>query len=656
MSTFDHSKLKLSILKARFFLLLRLLTCLFLALIVAIGVHISPAYAYGDEVHKGIIAKSIELLRKETSAFNHMSASEIARFQALLEEGAMYADYGSFSHPQTDDEKQRVDGSWFYWEDYHDDYSDTIHHYGKSDVIETELGINIGNPDQLTANVYAQELFNLAIRFYPNYSRQYLTYQELRPMEGGYAEAPHVIAPEGERIYFGTVWPGSYPNCGIQYQVIWMDFHNVTKLFLKNRRCPSWPTWIDRSGNTERVPQDTSHSTRYLGWALHMVADLTVPYHSANDASTSHPWWEEKANEVWISFNPMLQSFTLLAPNENTPLTPRDVMKDISDVKIEVVNDDNGEISEVTPGVFVPPIMDADNLRLLHEDLLKEAVSRTASAIYWYLKFTEIKDGRSLVNGWLPVNSSARDIGIGGDRSVWALGYSADNQGNSQVYKRSGSEWYADNAAGIGIDVDPIGTPWIFNRQGEIYYKNRIEDQWVKVPGQARGLGIGGDGSVWILGWDPKTDSTGNLIGYQVSKWNGSGWDPYDAYGVAIDVAPGGTPWMTNGQGEISYLDLNNNQWMKVPGRARQIGIGGDRSVWIVGWDYNSYMAGYPIYRLSGGSWKFGGDFGVAVDVAPGGTPWIANQEGRISYLDQSGEILYPNPKKNSYIAEYGEP
>jgi hypothetical protein len=283
-------------------------------------------------------------------------------------------------------------------------------------------------------------------------------------------------------------------------------------------------------------------------------------------------------------------------------------------------------------------------------------VARTASVIFWYLKFTEIKDGRSLVNGWLPVNGLARDIGIGGDRSVWALGYSADNQGNSRVYKRSGSEWYPDNAAGIGIDVDRIGTPWIFNRQGEIYYKNRIEDQWIKVPGQARGIGIGGDGSVWILGWNPNMDSAGNLIGYQVWKWNGSDWNPYNAYGVAIDVAPGGTPWIINKQGEISYLDLNNNQWIKVLGRARQIGIGGDRSVWIVGWDYNSYMAGYPIYRLTQGAWRFGGDFGVAVDVAPGGTPWITNQEGRISYLDQSGANLYLNPKKNSYISEYGEP
>jgi hypothetical protein len=100
MPKLNPSKCKLPNLKIRHFPLLRLSKCLLLASIAAIGVQISPAYSYGDEVHKGIIEKAIELLRKNSSAFDRMSASEIARFQALLEEGAMYADYGSFSNPQ----------------------------------------------------------------------------------------------------------------------------------------------------------------------------------------------------------------------------------------------------------------------------------------------------------------------------------------------------------------------------------------------------------------------------------------------------------------------------------------------------------------------------------------------------------------------------
>ena len=240
-----------------------------------------------------------------------------------------------------------------------------------------------------------------------------------------------------------------------------------------------------------------------------------------------------------------------------------------------------------------------------------------------YLVGYQVYPNRCPIDTWNKTNGRARGIGIGGDRSAWILGTSQDSNGNSLVYKRSGSDWKPDNGAGIAIDVSPGGTPWVINRQGGIYYKNLSNNQWTKVPGQARGIGIGGDRSVWVLGWKLNSDKAG----YPVYRWNGSNWDFKNGYGVAIDVAPGGTPWIINKRGEISYL--NNNQWTKVPGKARDIGIGGDSSVWIVGWERKN-KSGFAVYQWNRKSWDFRNGHGVGIDVAPGGTPWIFNQRGEI--------------------------
>jgi hypothetical protein len=150
-------------------------------------------------------------------------------------------------------------------------------------------------------------------------------------------------------------------------------------------------------------------------------------------------------------------------------------------------------------------------------------------------------------------------------------------------------------------------------------------DTWKRIDGLARDIGIGGDRSVWVLGYHPNNE--GNSLVYRRS---GNTWEAMNGYGIGIDVAPGGTPWVFNRQGELFYLDLNTHLWKRVPGQVRGVGIGGDRSVWVVGWDFNAQEAGYSIYRRNGENWEFTNGYGVAVDVAPGGTPWIVNQRGEI--------------------------
>ena len=56
-----------------------------------------------------------------------------------------------------------------------------------------------------------------------------------------------------------------------------------------------------------------------------------------------------------------------------------------------------------------------------------------------------------------------------------------------------------------------------------------------KLPGLARDIGVGGDGTAWIIGTDDG-----------VYKWNGSDWDRMEGQGVAISVDRSGSPWVVN--------------------------------------------------------------------------------------------------------------
>jgi hypothetical protein len=68
---------------------------------------------------------------------------------------------------------------------------------------------------------------------------------------------------------------------------------------------------------------------------------------------------------------------------------------------------------------------------------------------------------------------------------------------------------------------------------------------WVRVPGRARDIGIGADGSVWVIGVDDHRD------GHSIYRFNGSGWDKVSGKASQISVGPDGEPWVVNREGDI---------------------------------------------------------------------------------------------------------
>jgi exosome complex RNA-binding protein Rrp4 len=178
---------------------------------------------------------------------------------------------------------------------------------------------------------------------------------------------------------------------------------------------------------------------------------------------------------------------------------------------------------------------------------------------------------------WVKVGGKAIDIGIGKNGSVWMLGNSQVNEQGNNIYVRSGNSWkLVGGLHGVRIDVDPYGNPWVVTKTKAIY--KRQNNKWVRIHGRASDIGIGANGAVWMLG-----NSLRNKYNDKsVYVWNGSNWGLIGGlFGVKIDVDPYGTTWVVSSDRSIARRPYN--YWKKIPGKANDIGIGANGTVWILG-------------------------------------------------------------------------
>ena len=102
-----------------------------------------------------------------------------------------------------------------------------------------------------------------------------------------------------------------------------------------------------------------------------------------------------------------------------------------------------------------------------------------------------------------------------------------------------------------------------------------IEMYWEPLPGRAKDIAVGADGSVWIVG--------SGVTNGDVYKWNGSSWVLIGGSGVLIAVGPQGDPWVVNFASDLYHR--TNNQWNLVTqsGSATGVGVGADGTVLITG-------------------------------------------------------------------------
>ncbi len=126
---------------------------------------------------------------------------------------------------------------------------------------------------------------------------------------------------------------------------------------------------------------------------------------------------------------------------------------------------------------------------------------------------------------------------------------------------------------------------------------------------RANDIAVGPEGSVWIVGVDPRPG------GYEVARWTGLRWQEFDGVGAAVvEVAPSGDAWLITDSGEL--LEPVDGGWATCPTPApvRDVTIGPlDGGVWIATAPVDD-RPGQALRRV-GSDWVEG--YGTAVHV-----PW----------------------------------
>jgi hypothetical protein len=222
------------------------------------------------------------------------------------------------------------------------------------------------------------------------------------------------------------------------------------------------------------------------------------------------------------------------------------------------------------------------------------------------------------------VSGFAQDIAAGADGTVWVVGTDGSAVRESRMHKQTGVDASHMPGSAVRIAVDPHGDPWIIRSDHSIF---RLTDgAWQKVPGSASDIGIGADGSVWIIGTAAGTSERGHVI----CRWNGSGWDQMPGGGVRIAVGPNGNPWIIAGSGALfEYVDT---AWQPRGAVGLDIGVGPDGSAWLVGANKSPEPGGNAIFRWTGQDWRRVRGGGVSISVGHGGSPWIVNDTNEIFY------------------------
>jgi hypothetical protein len=91
-------------------------------------------------------------------------------------------------------------------------------------------------------------------------------------------------------------------------------------------------------------------------------------------------------------------------------------------------------------------------------------------------------------------------------------------------------------AGAVRIHVGPDGNAWVVNSSGQIRRYDGAD--WTLMPGAAKDIGIGSDGSVFVVGTD-------------VYKWSGSTWVQRDGGLSEITVGAFGVPFGVNAANQL---------------------------------------------------------------------------------------------------------
>jgi tectonin-like protein/thiol-activated cytolysin len=171
--------------------------------------------------------------------------------------------------------------------------------------------------------------------------------------------------------------------------------------------------------------------------------------------------------------------------------------------------------------------------------------------------------------------------------------------------------------------------------------------EWQLMDGKARDVGVGADGSVWIIG----TNAVGGS--HDIWRRNGTGWTNIPGGAERIAVDPTGNAWVINNTHDIYHFD--GSKFVLVPGKANDIGVGANGTVWVIG--NNPLSGGFDIYRSTnnGAAWALIPGAAVRISVDQSGNAWAINDGGNIYRYNGSTFTQLPGAATDIGIAPDGD-
>jgi streptogramin lyase len=210
---------------------------------------------------------------------------------------------------------------------------------------------------------------------------------------------------------------------------------------------------------------------------------------------------------------------------------------------------------------------------------------------------------------WTKVRGIAQDISVGADGETFVVG----TDGVVWRWRREGSGWSRRSGIIQRIAVDPKGSHWGINEDGQTYRMSGL--WWRQLDDLAQDLAIGSDGTVI------KSNQDDTLARWD--KFSGR-WRPITGTGKRIAVGPKGNPWVVKADGTLAHYD--GREWQTLPGQANDIAVGPDGSAYIID------ASGISRWDDKNNLWQVIPDTegGIAISVGMGNHPWYVTSAGAI--------------------------
>lgn len=271
----------------------------YIVLLLAIISIPKSVYGWGSEreysAHYFIINKAIKYLKDKNILVGNWPFEEYAR---TINEGARWADFPIANSVQSGGSSTMLICDWA---GFYSGTCDALHHYRKGgDIYCPDASINIGHGGGLGAPSYAQNLYELAIKFWfggepiPDIHDLQLKNSggSITTLFDGSELGPFVIG--GFPFAFDMACVAVNDNCPPDE---WCFCHKETAY--------KWPgflgaMWDQQQGIiTDIIPKENIQSSLfYLGWTIHLVEDLSTPVHAENITCSIHKEFEDRADEL----------------------------------------------------------------------------------------------------------------------------------------------------------------------------------------------------------------------------------------------------------------------------------------------------------------------------------------------------------------------